>query len=283
MKLCAICALVCGCTMSSQNWMSPDQIKTRLDESEYSARQLQIQGKDALGESLASAYEVYMKLKADGPDSSWMDSVVELRQPFFEKWRLSSDSLCDAIDYDKYLRRDFRIIYEAVLETTLKKYPEESNTRYIVLPKEINYKEVEAESFEEIHKEARNSKAYPKKTIEELCVDYRMAGHDRLLLSDLYLDALDAFMGFGKTQYLSAEEEKTRMDFLSSAITVTPRLSDGGFHYMTIPSVEYVYFDMADTLAVVKVRESSEGGKFYHMKKSDDNWIVVEKAESWRN
>lgn len=270
--------------MSNQNWMSPDQVKTRLDESEYSARQLKIQGEDALGESLASAYETYMHLKASGQaDSLWMDSVVEMRNPFFEKWRMTSDSLCDAIDYDKYLRRDFRIIYEAVLESVLKKYPDESNTRYIVLPSAINYREVEAADFEEIYRESGNINVYPKKTMEELCVDYRMAGHDRLVLSKGYREALDAFMGFGEKQYLSIDEEKTRLEFLSSAIVVAQRVSDGGFHYETLPSVEYVYFNMEDTLAVVKVRENSDGGRFYHMKKRDDNWEIVEKVKPWSN
>lgn len=271
--------------MTNQNWMSPDQVKMRLEESEYSSRQLQKQGQDANGESLAKAYETYLLLKRGGtPDSLWLDSVAEMRQPFFDRWIVSSDSACDAVDYDKYMRRDFRIIYEAVLETTLKKYPEQSNTRYIVLPQAINYKEVDAENFEELENVSRDAKGYPKKTIEELCVDSRMNGHERLILSGGYASVLDEFMGFGKKQYLSLDEEKSRMEFLSSAISVTPRLSDGGFHYTSLPSVEYVYFDMGDSLAIVKVRESSEGGKFYHMKKQDDdNWGIVKKAAEWKN
>lgn len=282
-----IAASLClsACAVSEENWMRTDQVKYIIEDRENAVKVLQDMKKKPVGTELANAFEMYVRLNASSKkDPALKDSLENLCQSFFDKWMKASEELCDNVDYDKYLVADFRMIYEAVLGDLIASGKfKRGDSRYMVLPKSILFREFPAVNMDEFEDDFSHAKTYVKKEKENVCIEYRFAKRDWLMLTEDYVQVFDAFMGVKKDSYFSPDEVKNRIEFLKPMMPVAEYSEGVGFHYESFPVINYIYINDYRTIAKVSVRESNKGGTYYYLKKSNEEWKVVKSAEGWKD
>lgn len=282
-----IAASLClsACAVTEGNWMRPDQVKSIIEDRENAAKALQEMKNKPVGTDLAAAYEMYIRLKAStSEDPALKDSLEKRRQVFFDKWMKNSEAMCDKVDYDGYLVADFRMIYEAMLQNLIVTGKlSQGDSRYMVLPKSIPFRELTAVDMDEFDDEFKHANSYVKKEKESVCIEYRFAKRDWLMLNDDYVDVLNAFMGVKKDSYFSAGEVKNHIEFLKPMMPVAEYNEGENFHYESFPAINYIYINDDHDIAKVSVRESSKGGTYYYLKKKNDEWKVVKAGEGWKD
>lgn len=269
-----MCALLSGCSITAQDWMSTTQVKANLEASENSTSQMQSLKGSSIGKELTEALELYVRLqKQDVKDPEVKAAMEASRQAFFDRWKEITDSIAESVDYDKFMKSELRSVIEAVWTDAFAKGTK-IKSRYVVYPKDLVYVELYAANFDELDEKAKEVTHDMKRKAEEFYADARVVQHESLAMTPEMNALLNTFMGVDESSYFSHSDEEMRINFLQPGIQVSWRKSGTGFHYETFPSVEFVYMNMEHSFAKVFVRESVDGGAYYYIRENSGEWVV---------